>query len=155
MNLWDSAYAARRDDVATLIGPSAARLAVKVYVQYQASATAVIMGLVAGIWLERKGPVLLWLPMSLAIAIFCGLFVPVAVGVKRMNRAASEFVSAEVGYSLSVTPNQFVLRRASWESAIGRAKQLHERALAGRRGAGTCEARWPSMAFWAQEFFRC
>lgn len=132
VNLWQSVYTKRRQEVTSLIGPSAAQLAIKVYLQFQVGAIAGILALVTGKWLERGGPVLLWAPMGIAIAIFCGLFVPEAITVKRMNRVASAFVSSAVGYPITITPNQFVLRRISWERAIERGKQIHERTLAGK-----------------------
>lgn len=125
--------------VAALAGPVAARLASLAYVQLQAIGVAFVVGLIAGIWLERRGPAILWAPMGLAPMALFGLLGTGAVTNRRMNRAASEYVSSILGYEVKVVPNQFVLRRSCWEDAIERAKRVHESEAAGKPQSGTCD----------------
>ena len=126
-------YAARLREVAAVVGPEAARLAALGHLALQVNRAAGALLLICGIWLERRGPAFLWAPVAVSACALVGVIVPTAITVRRMNRAASQYVSEVLGYSVTLVPNQFVLRRSSWQSAIERAKRAHDRQVAGKQ----------------------
>jgi len=132
VKLRDSWHAKERLELEPLIGPEAARLAVLGWVGLRATPIAAGVCFVLGIWLERRGPAVLWPPMIAATIALLGLFVTGAITDRRMNRAASQHVSQVLGYQVIVFPSRRVLRRSAWESAIERAKRVHEREAAGK-----------------------
>lgn len=123
-------HTARLQEVADLVGPEAARLAAIAYRDLQGAVVAGVVFVVCGIWLERRGPTILSVPLAVAALAWLGFFAGTVVMGRRMNRAASQHVSEALGHPVTLVPNQFVLRRSSWESAIERAKRAHERQVA-------------------------
>ncbi len=132
MKLRDSWHAKERLELEPLIGPEAARLAALGWVGLSATSIAAGVCFVLGIWLERRGPAVLWPPMIAATMALVGLFVTGAITDRRMTRAASQHVSQLLGYQVTVFPSRRVLRRSSWDDAIERAKRVHEREAAGK-----------------------
>ena len=132
MKLRDSWHVKERLELEPLIGPEAARLAALGWVGLSATSIAAGVCFVLGIWLERRGPAVLWPPMIAATMALVGLFVTGAITDRRMTRAASQHVSQVLGYQVTVFPSRRVLRRSSWEDAIERAKRVHEREAAGK-----------------------
>ena len=122
----------RIQEVAALVGPDAARLAALGYIELQVDGAAAALLLICGIWLEGRGPAFLWAPLAVSAFALVGLVFATAITVRRMNRAASQHVSESLGHPVTVVPNQFVLRRSSWESAIERAKRTYDRQIAAK-----------------------
>ena len=126
-------HTARLQEIAALVGPEAARLAAIAWLDLQGAVGAGGLFVVCGIWLERRGPTILWVPLAVAALAWIGFFAGTAVTGRRMNRAASRHVSEVLGHPATLVPNQFVLRRSSWESAIERGKRTYDRQVAGKQ----------------------
>ena len=129
---WNRGGATRVREIEALVGSEATRLAVVGHRVLLGGASAAALGLASGLWLESRGPGLLWIPLSMAGAAFISLFITSTIIVRSMTRAASQYVSGVLGYQVTVTCNQHVLRKSAWEQAIERAKRVHEREAAGK-----------------------